>query len=169
MIVHSGRVLHALLSNGLNHRPAGFTAVFLEVSSVGRSHLNPLEAAFSFFFPQMFLKQPLRRCCCAMNYRPVESAETKADAGTNQSFLGARFHPPAPPGAIDKAAVTIEEHRHYSGGIKNQKPAEQIESGAVKVTLFQGQGSRGVLPRLCSTFGPTYVNEGGLLTLRACC
>lgn len=95
-----------------------------------------------------------------MNYRLVESAETKADAGANQSFLGARFHPPAPPEAIDKAAVTIDEHRHYSGDIKNRKPAEQIESGAVKVTLVQGQGSRGLLPRLCTTFGPTYVYEG---------
>lgn len=83
-----------------------------------------------------------------MNYRLVESVETKADAGTNQSFLGARFHPPAPPEAIDKAAVTIDEHRHYSGDIKNQRPAEQIESGAVKVTLVQGQGSRTVAEAL---------------------
>lgn len=76
--------------------------------------------------------------------------------------------PPAPPEAINKAAATIDKHRRYSGDIKNQKPAEQIESGAAKVTLVQEQGSRGLLPRLCTTFGPTHVYEGGL-TLRACC
>lgn len=40
-------------------------------------------------------------------------------------------------------ATIIDECRHYSWDIKTKKPAELIESGAVKVTLVQGQRRTG--------------------------